>query len=466
MISIDRDLTRFKTWYQEHREQILQDFFTFLRFPSISTDPSYTSNVNLCANWLCDYLQRFGLDVELWKTSKHPVIFASHVKAGSKRPTLLLYHHYDVQPVDPIDLWDSDPFKPDIRTGNVYARGASDNKGQCFYSVTAMRAFLELCKTFDFNLKVCIEGEEECGSRGLKEILERKKEALQADFLLVVDTDIPAADTPAIDLGVRGIVTMHVECVGSKVDLHSGTHGGIAFNPNKALVGLLSKLWDEKGKVAIPGFYDEVHPLSEADRQMIDLDFHRERYIKSFGVTSFGGERGLTPYESAWLRPTLEINGISGGYTGPGFKTVIPAVAMANLSCRLVPHQHPEKIGKLVADFLHNNVEKGMELKVEIDHGGEAVRISPQSFLVKTVAAAFSDVFGKKCRFHLSGGSIPITVNLVRATNAEPLFIGVSLAEDDIHAPNEHFGLDRFEKGFLTMIRIFQKMGECENFKR
>jgi acetylornithine deacetylase/succinyl-diaminopimelate desuccinylase-like protein len=452
------ELSPFSDWYQKHEASIFEDFFTFLRFQSISTDPAYEPHVRNCSEWLKKYLQSIGLHVELWETPKHPVIFASHLEAGDKRPTLLIYHHYDVQPVDPINLWDSDPFHPVIREGNVYARGASDNKGQCFYSIMAIKAFLELSKKFNFNLKVCIEGEEECGSVGLSSILEKKKEALRADYLFVVDTDILAPDVPAITLGVRGLVTMHIECRGSAVDLHSGSHGGIAFNPNRALVELLSKLWDKNGKVDIPGFYDDVHPISEKEKKMIDLDFDLPHYMKTFGVGSFGGEKGLSPSECNCLRPTIEINGISGGYVGPGFKTVIPAVAVANLSCRLVPHQDPGKIGKCVVDFLREKVEKGIELKAEIEHGGEAIRVSYDTEIVKIVAQSFSDVFGKKCLYRLSGGSIPITVKLARISHAKPLFIGVALAEDSIHSPNEHFAVQRLKMGFLTMVRIFQKI--------
>jgi len=447
----------FKQWFQQHKEAIFRDFKTFLRFKSVATDPQYKEETRKTAEWLIKYLQGIGLDAELWETPGHPCVFASHMKAGSSRPTVLIYHHYDVQPADPFELWDSPPFEPVIKNNNIYARGAQDNKGQCFYSMCALKAFLALCKECKVNIKVFIEGEEESGGSGTFAIVKEKKKQLKADYLLIVDSGIPAPNEPAILLGMRGILAMNIECRNSKTDLHSGMVGGIALNPNRALVSALAKLWDEQGKVTVPGFYDDVEELSSEDRARLDQHFDIEEYKKNFGIKTFKGEQGFSLLESNWIRPVLELNGIGGGYTGAGFKTVIPAVATAKISCRLVPHQNPEKIQKSIESFLREHLPKEMDVRIDFHQGAPAFRSSFDSPIVKMAAKAYEEVFGKKCRFMLCGASIPIVVELQKASGAETALIGVGLPDDDIHAPNEHFGLDRFELGFLIMARILQQ---------
>jgi acetylornithine deacetylase/succinyl-diaminopimelate desuccinylase-like protein len=447
-----------KKWYNDHYDQTLKDFFTFLSFPSISTDPHYEQDSRRTADWLCNYMNSVGLETALWETPGLPVVFGKHLKAGKDRPTLLIYHHYDVQPVDPLDLWKSDPFKPVIKNNQVFARGAVDNKGQCFYSLTALKAFLQLSKEFNFNIKVFIEGEEESGGRGTAAILQQKEAELKADHLLVVDFDIPNATTPAITLGMRGLVGLNIECTNSSIDLHSGAHGGIALNPNRALVTLLAGIWDKNGKVLTPHFYDDVRSLRKEQLSQVDMSFDLEQYKKSFGVKAFCPEEGYSIKESNWLRPTLEINGIWGGYTGIGFKTVIPAKAYAKISCRLVPDQDPEKIAKTIAEYLKTAAPKGIEIKAELHHGAVAYRSAFDSFIVKTAALAYEEIFGKQCKYLFCGASVPIVVDLVHASKAEVAMIGVGLVEDDIHAPNEHFGLDRFELGYLMIGRILSRL--------
>jgi acetylornithine deacetylase/succinyl-diaminopimelate desuccinylase-like protein len=278
--------------------------------------------------------------------------------------------------------------------------------------------------------------------------------ALQADHLLVVDFDIPDAHTPAITIGMRGIITMEVECSNSSVDLHSGVHGGIALNPNRALAILLSRLWDETGRIAVPHFYDEVLPLSVKQLASIDMSFDKEAYEKTFGVRAFCREQGYSVMESNWLRPTLEINGMWGGYTGSGFKTVIPSKSFAKISCRLVPDQEPDVIGHRISEFLKAQAPSGIVIKTHVHHGALGYRSGLDSTIIHHAAAAFSEVFGKPCRFQLCGASVPIVGDLAKASGASVAMIGVGLSSDDIHAPNEHFGLDRFEAGYLTMGRI------------
>ena len=448
----------FKTWYEENQEGIQEDFFKFLSFPSISTDPQYKPAILETAKWLKDYLQEIGLEAEIWETSSYPVVFGSYLKAGKDRPTVLLYHHYDVQPVDPLELWDSEPFKPTVRNNKVYARGAVDNKGQCFYSITALKAFLSLADKANLNIKVFIEGEEESGGSGTFEAIRMKKEALRADHLLIVDLGIPAPDVPGMELGTRGIVALHAEFSNSSVDLHSGAHGGIALNPNRAMVKVLSELWDGEGKVAVPGFYDDVVSLSKDELSHLDMDFDRERYKKDFGVNAFAPEKGYSLTESNWIRPTLEINGISGGYTGMGFKTVIPSKAIAKISCRLVLDQDPNKVVASIESFLRSRLPNGIQLRIEKYQGVKAFRTPHNAKIVKICAEAFEEVFGKKCLFQMTGGSIPIIPDLKEASGADVALIGVGLGTDDIHAPNEHFGLDRFEKGYLVISKILTKL--------
>jgi len=451
-------LIEFKKWYDVHRARILKEYFHFLRFRSISTDPAYSKEMFHTVDWLKTYLAKIGLEVEVWETPSYPLIFASECSAGPSCPTLLLYHHYDVQPVDPIELWVSDPFEPEVREGAVYARGALDNKGQCFYSLTAVEAFLQLVQQRKLNIKVFIEGEEESGSAGTTSILEGKKEALKADYMLVVDFDLPAPDLPALTLGMRGITALEVECIASGTDLHSGTHGGIALNPNRALATALSRLWDAQGKIAIPGFYDDVEECAPKEKSLLDLSFDEKEYQEMFGVKAFAMEKGISATESNTLRPSLEINGMSGGYTGKGFKTIIPAKAVAKLSCRTVPYQCPEQVAEKIAAFLKRSVPSGIEMKVHTLQGAPAYRTCLDSPLIKMVASAFEEVFQKPCRYLLCGASVPIIAKLAPLSGADAIMMGCGLASDNIHAPNEHFGLDRFEKGFLTVAMALSRL--------
>lgn len=444
----------FKRWYTAHQSEILRDFFTFLSFPSISTDPQFSTETKKTAEWLSNYLGNIGLDSAVLETSGKPVVFATNLKAGPNRPTVLIYQHYDVQPVDPLELWHSDPFKPVLKNNVVYARGAVDNKGQCFYSVSAIKAFMELSKQANFNLKVFIEGEEECGSKGTTAFLAQKKIDLKADHLFVIDFDMPKANVPGIMLGMRGLVTGTVTYSNAHSDLHSGVHGGIALNPNRALASALSRLWDEDGRVVVPGFYEGVKAFPRQDLAKLDMRFDFDEYAHKFGVKALAIENSYSPLESNWLRPTLEINGMTGGYAGVGVKTVIPAKAEAKLSCRLVGEQDPQKIGQSVLDFLTRHAPKGVKVETKLFEGAKAFQSPLNSPATKITAQALEDVFGQPCRYQLCGASVPIVPALVEASGADAVLFGMGLDDDNIHAPNEHFSMDRFEQGFLTVARI------------
>lgn len=460
-LNLGIDMSDLTTFYDAHQQDILEDFKAFLRFQSISSEPEYKQHVRSCADWVADYLRRQGLEVEYWESAGHPVLFAEDLTAGPDKPTVLIYNHYDVQPVDPLELWKTPPFEPDVRNGDIFARGAQDNKGQCFYVLQVIRALKQL-GTLPVNIKLCIEGEEECGSPGLTHLVKEKAERLKADYLLIVDVAIKGPEKPAIGLSVRGLVALDVHCRGSQTDLHSGLHGGIVFNPIHALVEILASLRDAEGRILVPGFYDGIQELSPAQKELLDLSFDPQEYFEEVGAVATGGERHLPPLERVGLRPTIEINGIIGGYTGSGVKTVIPAVASAKLTCRLVPNQEPEIVGSMVADYLQKQAPTGIEVTTHVHPGrGKAVRTQPGSKLVQAAAQSYEDIFKTPCSYVLDGGSIPISAELQAASGAEILFMGMGLSGDQIHAPNEHFGLERLRKGFLVLATLLRKLGSC-----
>jgi acetylornithine deacetylase/succinyl-diaminopimelate desuccinylase-like protein len=448
--------TQLEQWYKKNEEKTLCDYFDFLRIASISTDPQYRKEVLEAADFVEKYVSGLGFKTKRWNTSSYPVIFASHTPYKD-RPTLLIYNHYDVQPVDPLELWRSPPFKPEVREGKVYARGASDNKGQCFYTLTALKAFAQM-GGFPCNIKLFIEGEEESGSRGAFEVLKTKGADLKADYLLIVDGGIPAPGVPGITLGLRGMAAMEVRCQNSRLDLHSGVHGGIALNPNRALANLLALLWDENGTIAIPGFYDSVVVPKPDELKAFDQTVDQARLKDQFGIEAFQGEGGYSLWESNAIRPTLEINGISGGYTGVGFKTVIPARAMAKISCRLVPNQEPDVVAAQIFEFLKKNAPEGIKISATFEHGGKPVRCSPHSRIATIASEAYEEVFNKPCKKVLCGASVPLVADLSEAASAETAVIGVSLDSDDIHAPNEHFSLDQLRQGFLSIGAILRRL--------
>lgn len=438
-----------KSWIASQRERIQRDYFTFLKFPTIGVNPKCADAMHACSQWLSKQIESAGLRSELIPTSRFPLVYA---EAGEGPHTLLIYGHYDVQPVDPLDQWLSPPFEPTIRDGKVFARGALDDKGQVWYAVEALRM---LKGKLPIRVKLLIEGGEEAGSEGLYEALPRIAPRLKTDSLLVVDFDLLDAQTPAISLGARGLTTMEIRLTGSNIDLHSGMHGGLAYNPNRALAELIATLWDKEGRVAVPGFYDEVEEMKPDG---LTFRFDEETYRRQFAIDRLGGEQTRTLLERNWLRPTLEINGLSGGYAGPGFKTVIPAQATAKLSCRLVPHQDPDTIGKKVKAHLEKQTPRGMQLEVTLDHGGRPFRGRADSPLARALSDAYHEVMGTKAARILSGGSIPVIADLLRYSGGDVVGMGFGLAEDNIHAPNECFSLDRLEKGIETLALTIQNL--------
>ena len=446
-----------QTWFGDNQDSLLKDFSTFLKFQSISTQNEHAEDMHACVDWLQERLTRIGFSCQTWETSNYPVLFAEHCQAGNDAPTVLIYNHYDVQPVDPLELWDSPPFEANLRDGEIFARGAQDNKGQCFYVLCALEALIERDGGLPVNVKLCIEGEEESGSDGLSSILEEKESQLKADHFLVIDMGIHSLEQPAITLGIRGITPITIVVEGSNSDLHSGLYGGIAYNPLHALVEVLAKARNSDGSIAIPGFYDDVQETSKEMLESIDLEFSNELYTQQTGYPPSGGEQAHSPLASAWLRPTLEINGIGGGYFGEGMKTVIPSQAVAKVSCRLVPNQDPLRIASLIKEFFETEIPGACKVSVDLsESGGPAIRSNLENKDIAATAKAITEVFDLPCRYILSGGSIPVIAAMTQVVGVEPVLFGLGLPGDNMHAPNEHFGVERLKKGCAIIGRTLE----------
>lgn len=452
-------MNRYRNWYTENKERLYDDYFAFLRFPSVSGDSEKDADCLACATYVKERLKKMGLQVQTWETPFHPIIFGEKI-VDPKFPTVLLYNHYDVQPADPLELWESQPFEPEMREGRVFARGASDNKGQCSYTLAALEAFLSLTENPKVNVKIVIEGDEETGSKGITKMLTQKKEALQADYLMIVDMDVPSLETPGPTIGLRGIYTLAVNCIGADRDLHSGIFGGVAANAAKELMRAISSLWDEEGKIVADGFYDGIEEIDPKEKALLGKGIDFQKNLDEVGVKAFGGEKGCDLLTANWLRPTIEVNGFASGYAGEEVKTIIPAKARALLSMRLVPGQNPERAAQCVASHIEKRVAKGIKVEIELGHGGPGIRTSPSSQIAKIAGEAIQEVTGKEATFLLSGASIPVTSLLQEACGGEMVGIGYSIARDNIHAPNESFGEDQFAMGFETVCKLLERIGE------
>lgn len=449
----------YKTYFDTHQKSILDDFFTYLRFKTISSEPGYDDEMEKCIKWLKSYLEPLDFKVHIWRSHAHPVVFAEspHIPGA---PTLLIYNHYDVQPVDPLEEWESPPFEPTIRNEMIFARGANDNKGQNIYVLSALKAYKEIHGKFPINIKLVIEGDEEHGSAGLNKLIHEKQKELQADYLAIVDLWILSREQPSLTFGIRGLICFDLVVEGPNHDMHSGSEGGVVLNPIHALCHLLDSARDKNGKVTIPGFYDGVKPLNQEEKERIHLDFDEQEYLKQHGVLPRGGEKGYSPFERAWIRPTFEVNGISGGYSGNGFKTVIPSKASAKISFRLVEGQDPATVAKLVTDYFEKNSPEGVKVTLRMHPGlGFPVKSKFDSPFTQAVVKSYEEALGKKIVFTFEGGSIPITSELAKVAGADIAFIGLGLPTDLIHAPNEHFDLERIKQGFCIIGHIIENLG-------
>ncbi len=444
--------------------RFLEELFGWLRIPSISADPAHAGDMTAAADYIAEQLKAAGAKtVEQWPTSGNPVVFAELI-VDPVAPTVLVYGHYDVQPPDPVELWERPPFEPYVKgaglSERIYARGACDDKGQVHLQVkafeTAVRTGALKC-----NVKYLIEGEEEIGSNNLELILDERKDRLAADLVLISDTSMLSLEVPTITTGLRGLSYLEVTLQGPNRDLHSGVYGGSVVNPVNALCGVLASLHDDNSQVVIPGFYDDVVSVSPEERSMMArAPFDKEAYMKDLGVEELGGEEGFLPRERTAIRPSFDINGIWGGYTGAGAKTVLPAVAHAKISFRLVPAQDPDRITELVAEHLIAHTPMGTKIKITPHHGGHPAVTPIELPGYQAAAAAMKDVFGTEPLPQREGGSIPI-VHLFKAKlGLEAVLLGFGLDEDAIHSPNESFGVENYRRGVRTVTRFLHGYGE------
>ncbi len=445
-----------KKYYAENKDRFLNELFEVLRIPSISSDPGHKGDMQKCAEKLATMLKEAGADrADVYPTDGHPVVFGEKIIDPSLK-TILVYGHYDVQPVDPIELWDSAPFEPEIRDGAIYARGANDDKGQSFMHIKAFE-YLVRNGLQRHNIKFILEGEEEIGSPSLGKWAEEHKDMLACDIMLVSDTTMIGEDVPSINCGMRGLTYMEIEVTGPNKDLHSGHYGGAVVNPINALCKIVYNLIDENGHITIKGFYDDVVELSAEDREMLGrAPFDAEEYNRFLDIDDVDGEKGYTTPERTGIRPCLDVNGIWGGFTGEGAKTVLPSKAYAKISMRLVPNQDWKKIAELFEAHILANVPKGVRVKVTTHHGGNGFLIPISSDAYKAASKAIHEVYGIEPVPNRGGGSIPILAEMQQILKADPLLIGFGLERDTIHSPNESYLLSQFEKG-MESIALFYK---------
>ena len=449
-------------YIDKNKDRFESELFELLRIPSVSTDSSHKEDVHKAAKFLSDHLKEIGLkDVEICETKGNPIVLAKNLEAGPDKPTVLIYGHYDVQPPDPLDLWTSPPFEPVVKDGKVYARGASDDKGQAFLHVKAIEAWLKTGGDLPVNVKLLLEGEEEIGSPNLVPFLKERKEELACDMVLVSDTAMFAKDTPSITYGLRGLAYMELEVFGPNRDLHSGVYGGAVQNPLNALCEMVAKMKDENSVIQIPGFYDDAIDLTEEEREAgRKLPFNEKEWLGAIGVDEGFGEKGYSTLERKASRPTLDMNGMWGGYQGEGAKTVLPAKAGAKISMRLVPNQDPHKIAKLFTEYCESIKPAGVTIKVTDHHGGDAAMTPLDFYGLKAAAQAYNDVYGKEPLFAREGGSIPIVADFERVLGVNTILMGFGLNSDAIHSPNEHFHLKDFYRGIKTSVRFLEVLSD------
>jgi len=455
-------MNKTKLFINENKERFLDELMALLRIPSVSADSSFSKNVENCAEVLSQNLISIGLsNVKVYPTMGHPIVYGEKIIDPSL-PTILVYGHYDVQPADPLELWDSDPFDPVIKPtdihpeGAIFARGSCDDKGQMFMHVKAVEAMID-SEELPCNVKLMIEGEEEVGSANLGEFVKNQKDLLKADIILVSDTGMLANDTPSITTGLRGLSYVEVELTGPNRDLHSGLYGGCVANPINILCDMISSLQDENGKITIPGFYDQVLTLSQEERtEMAKAPFSNDEYCKALDIDETKGELGFSTMERGSIRPTLDVNGIWGGYTGEGAKTVIPSKAYAKISMRLVPNQDPIQITQVFSSHFESIAPKGVRVVVTPYHGGEPAVTPVDSIGYKAASEAYEKSFGKKPIPIRSGGSIPIVAMFEKELGLKTVLMGFGLDSDAIHSPNEHYGVFNYYKGIETIPYFYE----------
>lgn len=444
----------------QNKSRYEEELKAFLRIPSISTSPEHKDEVRRCAQFVADELKRIGLqNVGIYETPGHPVVYGERLDVGAGAPTVLFYGHYDVQPVDPLNLWTNPPFEPTIKGDNIYARGSVDDKGQVWLQLKAIEAHLRTNGALPVNVKVMIEGEEEIGSPNLDKFLSDHRELLACDTVLVSDTPMFGYDQPSLCYGLRGLCYMQVEVVGPNRDLHSGFFGGAVENPINALAVMISKLKDEKGKILIDGFYDNVVAITDHERtEFAKLPYDRKAFMADLETDATPGEEGYTELERMWARPTLDCNGIWGGFQGEGAKTVLPSKAYAKISMRLVPGQSPEEIAKKFEAFIMKIKPAGVKVNVIDLHGGMPAMTPIDSHGMTAARKAMHEVFGKEPFLTREGGSIPIVNSFSSILGAPTVLMGFGLPDQDAHSPNEKMNLNNFHRGIKCGALFFEYM--------
>ena len=444
-----------------NRDRYVEQLKQYLAIPSISALPQHQADVKRCAEWTADEMRRIGLqNVRLIDTPGFPVVYGDWLGAEGA-PTILFYGHYDVQPVDPVELWESPPFEATVRDGELYARGAADDKGQVFMHFKAIEAHLKQNGKLPVNIKVILEGEEEVGSAHLDDFVKGHKDDLEADVVVISDSPMFDRGVPSICYGLRGLVYFQIDLRGTKSDLHSGSFGGAVANPAFVLANVLAQMKDRGGRVKIPGFYDDVRPLRDEEReQWKRLPFNEKRYAKDLGAPRLFGESGYSTLERVWARPTFEVNGILAGFTGEGAKTVIPAVAMAKVSMRLVPDQDPDKIAKLFEDHVKKTAPKTVEIKVTRMHGGTPWMTEFDNKYVQAAGRAIEKGFGQKPVFNREGGSIPVVATFQEILGLPSVLFGVGLPDENAHAPNEKIDLGNFHGGIIASAFLYDEVAK------
>ncbi len=450
-------------YIETNKDRFLSELLDLLRIPSVSADPKHKADVARCADAVKQRMIEAGLDsVEICPTKGHPIVYGEKI-IDPKKPTVLVYGHYDVQPPDPLDLWHSPPFEPVVKDGLIYARGSADDKGQFYMHVKAFEAMMKT-NTLPCNVKFMIEGEEEVGSDNLGAFVKNNKARLKADVVLISDTAMIANDVPSINTGLRGLSYLEVEVVGPNRDLHSGVYGGAVANPINTLCAMIASLHDADGRVNIPGLYDDVVELSAAERKALaEAPFDEKAWMKDLGVNAVKGEKGYTTDERCTIRPTLDVNGIWGGYIGEGAKTVLPSKASAKISLRLVPNQKSDKITKLFTDHFLKIAPPYVKVTVKPHHGGEAAVTPMDNPAYKAASKAMEETFGKTPIPTRGGGSIPIVALFEEELGLKTVLFGFGLDSDNIHSPNEHYGVFNYLKGITTIPRFFKHYAEMSN---
>ncbi|MBI5387966.1 MAG: dipeptidase [Verrucomicrobia bacterium] len=451
------------SYLSEHQPRFVRELCDYVRFPSVSAQPQHQPDMAACAEWLLNRCRGLGLDARVCPTPGHPVVLARTPRRAGRRH-FMVYGHYDVQPPEPFELWKSPPFEPRLEGRSLFARGASDNKGQHLAHLNAVEAYLRTGTELPCDLTFVVEGEEEVGSRHLADFLKTNRAELACDAVVVSDTGIPDLKHPALTYALRGITAVEIKLHGPSRDLHSGIYGGSVDNPAMALCQLLAKLRDKHGRIAIPGFYDDVAALSAFERkQLARLPFKESAYRKFLGVPQLFGERGFTPIEQRSARPTVEINGLTSGYQGEGSKTIVPAWASAKLTFRLVPDQQPKKIIALIRKHLASLCPPTVRMELKTGHGGEPYLVSPTSALAQASLRALKRAFGCEPVLMREGGSIPIVTEFKKVLGADTLLLGLALPDDNAHSPNEKFSLDCFERGMRMSAELWPELsGACK----